>query len=199
MTMQQKDPMEWLRDNRRHFSREMNGYSDIPIKAYFSTLPLIDRDGHVADLGCGNGMLLKFIMNFSGHLLVPYGIDVNEKAVREAKEAILPADYADNFRVCDVMDYDFREGPFEIIISNPLYACQKGKKPRIMEFTEACLGSLSPGGRLIYRVHRDGLESEGEGSTSGPANLNVERIRKMSDRLASLPTRSPDSAMRVHS
>ena len=48
-------------------------------------------------------------------------------------------------------------------------------------------------------VSRPGWSVKAEVRRQGPANLNVERICERRDRLASLPTRSPDSAMRVHS
>jgi len=146
------DAVKWLENHRNFFSPEMNGYSNVPIGPYLSTLPLIDGNGKIIDSGCGNGMLLKFLIEFSGHSLIPFGIDLNEKAIAQASKEIL-SDYADNFLVEDVKTYDFNEGPFDFIITNPFYA-----KPKMREFTEKCLKNLKVGGRLIYRVHDDVLK-----------------------------------------
>jgi len=114
---------------------------------YISTLPLIDRDGKIIDLGCGNGMLIKFIMEFSGHTFIPYGIDIEHKPIKHAK--IIHHEYAHNFRAYDINNYDFSEGPFDIIISSPSYA------PNMRKYTYTCVENLAEKGRLIYRMHDD--------------------------------------------
>lgn len=143
------EPHDWLYHHEKFFSTDLNGYSRPPIGPYLSTLPLIDRDGKIMDLGCGNGMLLKFLQRFSGHQLVPFGIDHKELPIVQARTEVLPEHVA-NFQVADVNDYRFEEGPFDLIISNPVYAGS-----RMRQFTEHCLAHLSPGGRLIYRLHDD--------------------------------------------
>ena len=154
----------WLEDNEKYFSKEMNGYSRAPIGPYLSTLPLIDRDGRAMDLGSGNGMLLKFLMTFSNHNLIPYGIDLNEEAIGQAVNEILP-DFAGNFEIGDIVDYQFPKGKFDIIITNPFYS-----KPNMEEFTERCLDNVNPKGRLIYRIHSEVL-----------VNNNVERLDNIPD------------------
>jgi predicted RNA methylase len=145
------DPITWLKENERFFSTEMNGYSAPPIGPYLSTLPLIDRDGKILDLGAGNAMLLKFLIKFSGHELSPFGIDIIPQAISQAKEKIFP-DYSPlRFYVDDVNTHKFSEGPHNIIISNPFYA------KNMREFTEKCLDNLHNNGRLIYRIHDDVL------------------------------------------
>lgn len=151
--MNNKSPFQWLVDNSGYFSRELNGYTRPPIGPYLSTLPLIDRDGKIIDFGSGNGMLLKFLMLFSKHKLEPFGIDVNPQAIKQAAEEVLPG-YANNFCVEDVNLYNFKESPFDIIITNPFYAHKK-----MREFTEKCLYHLNHGGRLIYRIHDDVLSA----------------------------------------
>ena len=147
------DAIRWLEQNRQYFSREMNGYKDIPIGPYLSTLPLIDRDGKVMDLGSGNGMLLKFLMDFSGHNLNPFGVDINGLAIQQATQEVLPG-FAEQFYIEDVNSHKFQDGPFSIIITNPFYS-----KPNMREFTERCLDNLCSGGRLLYRIHNDVLEA----------------------------------------
>ncbi len=131
----------------------MNGYSVPPLGPYLSTLPLVDRDGEIMDLGSGNGMLLKFLSLFSHHTLTPFGIDLNADAIEQAKTVVLP-DYADNFQVRDVINfiYDSPQRTYDLLVGNPFYA-----KPHLRDFTESCLQHLNPKGRLIYRIHDDVL------------------------------------------
>lgn len=143
----------WLDKNRQYFSKELNGYVNPPSGPYLSILPLIDRGGKILELGSGNGMLLKFLMKFSGHKITPFGIDKKKKVINRAKTEILP-NYKDNFTVSDVMDYDFENGSFDIIITNPFYA-----KPNMRGFTKKCLENLNTSGRLIYAVPNDVLKS----------------------------------------
>ena len=145
------DPIGWLEDNERYFSREMNGYDRAPVGPYLSTLPLIDRDGKMMDMGSGNGMLLKFLMTFSNHSLVPFGVDINEKAIEQAKKEVLP-EFGENFEIGDVVNYHFPEGKYDVILANPFYA-----KPDMGGFTDRCLDNLNPGGRLLFRIHDDVL------------------------------------------
>jgi 2-polyprenyl-3-methyl-5-hydroxy-6-metoxy-1,4-benzoquinol methylase len=102
------------------------------------------------DLGCGNGMLLRYIKDFLDKPITPYGIDISDNCITLAKNKIFP-DYSENFRLCDVNDYDFKEGPFDVIITNPFYSKD------IRRFTEQCLTNLNKNGQLIYRLHRDVL------------------------------------------
>jgi len=59
--------------------------------------PLIDKDGSFLDIGCGNGFLIRCLEEWSGHCLIPYGIDVNRACIEACKQ-MFPT-YAANFRV----------------------------------------------------------------------------------------------------
>jgi len=143
-----EEMQSWLQRNQKYFSKELNGYSSPPSKYYLPTLSLINRAGKLLDLGCGNGMLLKFIRTFSHLPIEPYGIDSRQVPLEQAKREIFP-DCPENFRLADVNDYDFKEGPFNIMITNPLYGND------VRTFTETCLDNLADSGRLIFRVHTD--------------------------------------------
>lgn len=45
----------------------------------------IDKDGTILDIGCGNGFLLRSFQEWSGHVLTPYGIDLNQTFIDQAK------------------------------------------------------------------------------------------------------------------
>ncbi len=149
--MNKLDPLGWLKENSQYFSTELNGYSDVPIVAYLTTLPLIDRGGKVLDLGSGNGMLLKFVMQFSRKSIIPFGVELNHEANQQAKETILP-EFSTNFIETDVNNYDFSNGPFDIIITNPFYG-----KPTMTEYIDKCFSNLNAGGMILLRLHSDVL------------------------------------------
>lgn len=149
------DQFEWLNKNSRYFSVELNGYKRPPADAYASTLKLINKEGKILDLGMGNGMLLKFIMLFSGLELIPFGVEINPRATEQAKKEILP-EFADNFFETDVRNFGFQQGPFDIIITNPYYG-----EPNLNQYIERCKNNLAPEGRLILRLHQDVIENKG--------------------------------------
>jgi len=45
----------------------------------------IDKDGTILDVGCANGFLLRCFQEWSGHALTPYGLDLNENFIDQAK------------------------------------------------------------------------------------------------------------------
>jgi len=140
----------WFNENSKNFTVDMNGYSKAPYGAYLSTLSLIDRGGKIVDLGSGNGMLLKFLMEFSGKNLIPYGIDVNKRAIKKAKSLI--SEYSANFQITPLQDFQYDNAPYDIIITNPFYSKQT------MSFSNMLKTKLSPNGKIIYRLHNDVLE-----------------------------------------
>ncbi len=57
--------------------------------------------GNILDLGCGNAYLLKIIRG-SNERIIPYGIDINKKAIESAKR--LQPEFADNFFVGNIFN-----------------------------------------------------------------------------------------------
>lgn len=166
-TLKTQNPIDWLKNNAQYFSPEMNGYSGPPIGQYLSTLPLIDRNGKIIDLGCGNGMLLKFLIEFSSKSLECYGVDINEKAIKEAK-ILLPI-FQSNFIVDDVRKVELGKKPYDIIITNPFYA-----HPNLADYVYKCINGLTDAGKLIFRVHDDVLKKNNIKSI-----LEIELFRKL--------------------
>lgn len=46
----------------------------------------INRDGTVFDYGCANGFLLRSLQEWSEHQLIPYGFDIDQQIIAEARE-----------------------------------------------------------------------------------------------------------------
>jgi SAM-dependent methyltransferase len=107
-------------------------------------LGLIKHDGRIIDLGCGNGLLLKLLMEKCSHLLVPFGVDFLEKSIEQAKSEILP-EFKQNFFVGNVVDFSF-PGKFEYIVTDPECASDEGFIP----FYNKCVSALSNRGALVF-------------------------------------------------
>ena len=144
----------WFNVNRKYFSIVLNGFPDPPVLSYLSLLPLIDSSGLILDIGSGNGMLLKFILDFSNHNIIPYGIDKNEIAINKAKRDILPQ-YSSNFIVAEMDEYIPFKQKFNIIICNPFYS-----KYGFDSVISRLLGILNKSGKIIVKVHDDVLQKK---------------------------------------
>jgi len=164
-----ENPIDWLNNNKDLFSIELNGYSGIPVGAYVSTLSLIFNSGKILDLGSGNGALLLFLTKFSKKKLEPYGVDIKDTVIEEAKK-LLP-EYENNFIAGNVNEIRLDE-KFNIIITNPFYG-----KPNISNYVNKCLDMLTNDGYLLFRVHRDVLKHNDIGSMIENADLAKFDIR----------------------
>lgn len=139
---------------------ETNGYSEPPWAIYEQFLRVVDRPGPILELGCGNGLLLRFLCDLSGHTLRPFGVDIKEARIREAREAVFPGREA-CFVQADLRGGVYHPGPFTTLLVNPLYADQgyyeqiDGKIPKLYldgsmrALVMRCWESVAPSGRLI--------------------------------------------------
>ena len=119
----------------------------------------------ILDLGCGNGLLLRYLCEFLGRKVIPFGVEARPRAVEEAKRAVL-AKYAENIECCRVDEYE-PEDSYDVIIANPVYAdwrvsrSKGGSGKKINLFIRKLLGHLSEDGMLILICHRDTLQRKG--------------------------------------
>ena len=143
---------EWFQKYEDLFSIELNGFKNKPIISYISILPLIDRGGKLLDIGCGNGMFLKFICEFAGYKLQPNGIDCDRDAIENARTIVFPA-FAKNFLLNNIDDCLPLKDKFDIIICNPFHS-----KKSIDQVIHSCINMLSPSGKLIIRIHNDNID-----------------------------------------
>jgi tRNA1(Val) A37 N6-methylase TrmN6 len=139
---------------------ETNGYSFPPWAIYDQFLPVINRPGRILELGCGNGLLLRFLCDLSGRALQPFGVDIKEPRIHEARTIVFP-EYPSSFVQGDLREDVHHSGSFAVLMVNPLYADQgyyeqvDGKIQRlyldgsVQVLVMRCWESVAPGGRLV--------------------------------------------------
>jgi len=86
---------EWALNG--HKRENANALIDI----FESLLPYI-KDGKYLELGCGTGILCRFIYLFSKRKIIPYGVDKNPRAIYLAKKN--NSEFKDNFIVSDYFE-----------------------------------------------------------------------------------------------
>ncbi len=133
----------------------------------------ITHDGKVMDLGCGNGLMLKYLIEHTPFTLTPYGVDYLEPSIRQAKEMIHP-EHESHFVVGNVMDYDYRDAPFDFIFADPYDVHPRDTTRFLQDVLNAC----ADGGRAIFYTYHDVLEHYGYswvGKFSGVSGLPIRR------------------------
>ncbi|MGC9095221.1 MAG: class I SAM-dependent methyltransferase [Candidatus Bathyarchaeia archaeon] len=131
-----------------------NGFDEYPKEIYDLFLSLIDHDGRVIDLGCGNGLMLRHLLTKSKHKLIPYGVDFIEESIKQAKEVILPM-YAENFKVGNIVDIELGTGYFDFIFFDPYDVHPNDVQGMIDKLLKAC----KHGGKIIFYTYKDVLKA----------------------------------------
>ncbi len=127
-----------------------NGFRGYPEEIYNVFLSLIDHDGKVIDLGCGNGLMLRHLVSRSRYRIVPYGIDFIEESIRQAREIVLP-EYAENFTVGNIVKVDLGSETFDFIFFDPYDVHPDDLETMVDRLVEAC----RPGGKIIFYTYAD--------------------------------------------
>ena len=151
-----------------------NGFREYPHEIYNLFCKQIDRDGKVLDLGCGNGLMLKHLITHTKHKLIPYGVDFLKESIKQARE-IIPPEYAENFVVNNILEYDYSAAPYGFIFFDP-YDIHPTNIPKVLK---DILEALSPEGKLICYTYRDVLDAHGYdwvGDFPHLDGLNLQRI-----------------------
>ena len=129
-----------------------NGFEECPVDIYGLFLCFIEHSGNILDLGCGNGLCLKFIKENSELNLEPYGIDFQPAAIEEAREKIFP-DRPENFWLGNTVDVEFENNFFDYILLDPYHIHEKERKDVISRV----LCKMKKGGSLILYSYHDSM------------------------------------------
>jgi len=171
---------EYWRDNNGADLVRANGFREYPIFVYTALCQQIHKDGKILDLGCGNGLMLKHLMQYSGYKLIPYGIEFLKDSIKQAKEILHPQ-YKDNFIVGNIIDYSFGKGPFDFIFLSPHHIHPTNRKDFLKKLKKNC----SHGGKIIFYAHSDVLKGHQYNWVGEfPEIKNWELIRKDSPQVS---------------
>ncbi|MFC1518071.1 class I SAM-dependent methyltransferase [Candidatus Margulisiibacteriota bacterium] len=127
-----------------------NGLLDKSCNSFKPILELIDQDGKIIDLGCGNGLLLKYLVDHSQYILVPIGIDFIAASIKQGLELVFPSNKNVLFHK-NIVDYDFKQGPFSFILTSPSYL----HIDHLDKFLLKCFKNLKKGGKIILQLFSD--------------------------------------------
>lgn len=150
-----------------------NGFENLPEDIYRAFAAEIDKDGKVLDLGCGNGLMLKYLILTSGHKLIPFGVDFMKLSIKQAKEILHPQ-YKANFTIDNVINYSFHKGPFDFIFV-PLHHIHSDDRK---EYLDKIAKNCTENGKVIFYEYSDSLRGEGQewiGGCSELKNWKLER------------------------
>jgi SAM-dependent methyltransferase len=162
--MNNKISKQYYSKTKEYFSKEYwknsdgtdlirpNGFKKYPIFVYTALCQQVDKDGKILDLGCGNGLMLKHLMQYSGYKLIPYGIEFLKDSVKQAKETI-HSQYKNNFLVGNIINYPFDKGPFNFIFLSPHHLHPSDRKGFLKKLKKNCVR----GGKIIFYAHSDVL------------------------------------------
>lgn len=101
-----------------------NGFTTYPFKEYDYFVDIINKNDlpkcDIIDICCGNGMLLRHLMENCHSQITPFGIDFLNPSIEQAKKEVLP-DFRRNFFVSNAVDFDFSNHIFDIVLLDPYH------------------------------------------------------------------------------
>lgn len=130
-----------------------NGFTDIPEQVYNCFCREISGNGKILDMGCGNGLLLKYLMDHTAYKLLPFGIDFCRPSIKQAQSLIHPT-FKNNFRICNIRDFDFRDSPYDYILFCPDHVYQKD----ILKTVKQILCACSENGKVVFYTYGGSTE-----------------------------------------
>lgn len=111
----------------------------------------IDKDGSLLDYGCANGFLLRSLQEWSEHKLDPYGFDIDQQSIKNAK--MLFPNKIDHFVGPEELknNEQFPKN-FDFIYWN-VWDNWKFEKQEELDLLKKLQESTNPGGRLILGLY----------------------------------------------
>lgn len=122
------------------------------------------RPGTILDIGCANGFLMRCLQEWSGHRLVPFGVDRDPALIRQAR--ILFPKHAGNFVGADVIiEPDLTKiwpsRRFDFIYWN-VWDNHFFEMENEVAVLGACFRVVKPGGRVIFGFYESDTNKSGK-------------------------------------
>jgi len=91
--------------SEREFAMNAHRKSDaLALSQIFDALLPHINDGHYLELGCGTGIVCRYVTLFSGKSVIPHGVDIDAEKIAVAKVNNRP--FGGNFRTADYLEMD---------------------------------------------------------------------------------------------
>jgi len=140
----------------QHTIHWTNGFASSPTSVYAAFLTFIHHDGAVLDLGCGNGMLLRYLTDNLPHKMQPFGVDFLDEAIEQARTTVFPEE-RDNFTVGSICRFPIEHYRFDFILLDPHHLAPTDRSQIVARLRRR----IRPGGRLVVYSYHDAMDAEG--------------------------------------
>ncbi|NVO08673.1 MAG: class I SAM-dependent methyltransferase [Bacteroidales bacterium] len=102
-----------------------NGFTYYPNAEYNYLVRIIDDLNNqykcnIMDVCCGNGLLLKHLMEHCRSQIIPFGIDFIKPSIKQAVKVVHP-NYRNNFFLSNAIEFDFSTNVFDFILLDPYH------------------------------------------------------------------------------
>jgi SAM-dependent methyltransferase len=123
-----------------------NGFTVYPNKEYNCFVSLIDNlntqnQCSIIDICCGNGLLLKHLVEHCHSQIIPYGIDFLENSIQQAKTVIHP-NLCNNFFASNAINFDFSNYFFDFVLLDPYHFTDKDLSRLLQILTNQTFNSI---------------------------------------------------------
>lgn len=141
------------------YNSSTGNYKEWRAKREFVT-SAITQNGSILDIGCGGGLLLRSLQEWSEHVLIPYGIDISAPYINAAKQ--LFSDIPEHFTVlhsdeADTLKDHHLPAQYDFVYWNRSRYAPSDSRDEVLFNTVAAMARV----RLIIAVYAPNIHDKG--------------------------------------